>query len=145
MYYLRHPEEHGATADGRRAGEPYGANFSPSLFARIPGPPSLIRSATSQDLTGNINGGPLTLEFSRDIFHREGGAAKVAALVRYYISRGGHQLQLNTVDAEAMREAQKHPERYGRLVVRIWGWSAYFVELDRPYQEHVIARQEYTL
>ena len=143
MYYLRHPEEHGATADGRRAGEPYGANFSPSLFARIPGPPSLIRSATSQELSGNMNGGPLTLEFSRDIFHREGGAAKVAALVRYYIARGGHQLQLNTVDAEAMREAQKHPERYGRLVVRIWGWSAYFVELDEEFQNHVMARQAY--
>ena len=51
MYYLRHPEEHGATADGRRAGEAYGANFSPSLFARIPGPLSLIRSATACDLT----------------------------------------------------------------------------------------------
>ena len=143
MYYLRHPEEHGATADGRRAGESYGANFSPSLFARIPGPLSLIRSATACDLTNNINGGPLTLEFSRDIFGREGGIAKIAALVRYYITRGGHQLQLNTVDAEAMREAQKHPERYGRLVVRIWGWSAYFVELDEEFQNHVMARQTY--
>ena len=143
MYYLRHPEEHGATADGRRAGEAYGANFSPSLSARIPGPLSLIRSATSHDLTNNINGGPLTLEFSRDIFGREGGIAKIAALVRYYIVRGGHQLQLNTVDAEAMREAQKHPERYSRLVVRIWGWSAYFVELDEEFQNHVMARQTY--
>ena len=143
MYYLRHPEEHGATADGRRAGEAYGANFSPSLSARIPGPLSLIRSATSHDLTNNINGGPLTLEFFRDIFGREGGIAKIAALVRYYIVRGGHQLQLNTVDAEAMREAQKHPERYSRLVVRIWGWSAYFVELDEEFQNHVMARQTY--
>ena len=143
MYYLRHPEEHGATADGRRAGEAYGANFSPSLSARIPGPLSLIRSATSHDLTNNINGGPLTLEFSRDIFGREGGISKIAALVRYYIVRGGHQLQLNTVDAEAMREAQKHPERYSRLVVRIWGWSAYFVELDEEFQNHVMARQTY--
>ena len=92
---------------------------------------------------GHINGGPLTLEFSRDIFGREGGIAKIAALVRYYITRGGHQLQLNTVDAEAMREAQKHPERYGRLVVRIWGWSAYFVELDEEFQNHVMARQTY--
>ena len=143
MYYLRHPEEHGATADGRRAGEAYGANFSPSLFARIPGPLSLIRSATACDLANNINGGPLTLEFSRDIFSREGGKEKIAALVRYYIMRGGHQLQLNTVDAEAMREAQKYPERYGRLVVRIWGWSAYFVELDEEFQNHVMARQTY--
>ncbi|MBO7762658.1 MAG: pyruvate formate-lyase [Clostridia bacterium] len=143
MYYLRHPEEHGATADGRHAGEAYGANFSPSLFARIPGPLSLVRAATSSPLRATINGGPLTLEFSQSVFRREEGKRKVASLVRYYIQRGGHQLQLNTVNAEAMRAAQKHPEQYGRLVVRIWGWSAYFVELDEEFQNHVLARQEY--
>ena len=42
-----------------------------------------------------------------------------------------------------MKDAQKHPERYQQLVVRIWGWSAYFVELDRDFQNHVMARQEY--
>ncbi len=144
MYYLRHPEEHGATADGRRAGEPYGANFSPSLFARIPGPVSLVRSATTWPLTDNINGGPLSPEFSQSIFGREEGKRKVASLVKFYIARGGHQLQLNTVNAEAMRAAQKHPEQYARLVVRIWGWSAHFVELDEEFQNHVLARQEYS-
>jgi formate C-acetyltransferase len=44
-----------------------------------------------------------------------------------------------------MKDAQAHPENYGRLVVRIWGWSAYFVELDREYQDHVIRRQEYNI
>lgn len=144
MYYLRHPEEHGATADGRHAGEAYGANFSPSLFARIPGPLSLVRSATASPLRATINGGPLTLEFSQSVFRREDGKRKVAALVKFYIARGGHQLQLNTVNAEAMRAAKQHPEQYGRLVVRIWGWSAYFVELDEEFQDHVLARQEYS-
>ena len=65
--------------------------------------------------------------------------------MRFFILRGGHQLQLNAVNAEKLKDAQKHPENYGQLVVRIWGWSAYFVELDREYQDHVIARQEYTL
>ena len=144
MFYLRHPEEHGATADGRRAGEAYGANFSPSLSARIPGPLSLIRAATSNDLTNNINGGPLTLEFSSSVFGDADSLLKVASLVRYYITRGGHQLQLNTVNAELLRDAKAHPERYPRLVVRIWGWSAYFVELDGEFQDHVLARQEYS-
>ena len=44
-----------------------------------------------------------------------------------------------------MRKAQKDPDQYRQLVVRIWGWSAYFVELDKEYQDHVLARQEYTL
>ncbi len=144
MYYLRHPEEHGATADGRHSGEAYGANFSPSLAARIPGPLSLIRAATSNDLTDNINGGPLTLEFSSSVFGDEDSLSKVATLVRYYITRGGHQLQLNTVNAALLRDAKAHPERYPRLVVRIWGWSAYFVELDGEFQDHVLARQEYS-
>ena len=68
----------------------------------------------------------------------------MASLVKFYIQRGGHQLQLNTVNSDAMRAAQKHPEQYGRLVVRIWGWSAYFVELDEEFQNHVLARQEYS-
>ena len=65
--------------------------------------------------------------------------------MKYFIDRGGHQLQLNAVNLETMKDAQKHPEDHKRLVVRIWGWSAYFVELDKEYQDHVIARQEYTV
>ncbi len=145
MYYLWHARELGATADGRRAGEPFGTNFSPSLFAQVPGPLTDVISFTKQNLIRAINGGPLTLEFAAGVFQNPESIRKVAMLVRYFIQRGGHQLQLNAVNLEAMREAQKHPERYRQLVVRIWGWSAYFVELDRDFQNHVMARQEYTV
>jgi formate C-acetyltransferase len=66
-------------------------------------------------------------------------------LIKYFIERGGHQLQLNAVNPEAMRAAQENPDAYRQLVVRIWGWSAYFVELDREFQDHVLARQEYSV
>jgi formate C-acetyltransferase len=66
-------------------------------------------------------------------------------LVKSFIDRGGHQLQLNTVNLEKLLDAQKHPENYRQLVVRIWGWSAYFVELDKEFQDHVIARQAYKI
>ena len=66
-------------------------------------------------------------------------------LIKHFVDRGGHQLQLNAVNLEAMKDAQVHPERYQQLVVRIWGWSAYFVELDRDFQNHVMARQEYAV
>ena len=92
-----------------------------------------------------MNGGPLTLEFTAGIFKSDESIKKVAMLIKYFIDRGGHQLQLNSVDPDTMRMAQKDPELYRQLVVRIWGWSAYFVELDKCYQDHVLARQEYTV
>ena len=91
------------------------------------------------------NGGPLTLEFASSIFNSEDSISKVAALLQYFVDRDGHQLQLNAVNLDTMKKAQENPELYRNLVVRIWGWSAYFVELDREFQDHVIARQEYTV
>ncbi len=143
MYYLWHARELGATADGRRAGEPFGTNFSPNLFTEIPGPVTDIASFTKHNITRTMNGGPLTLEFAAGIFHSPESIKKVAMLVKYFIDRGGHQLQLNAVNLDAMKEAQEHPDLYRQLVVRIWGWSAYFVELDKDFQDHVMARQEY--
>ncbi|MBQ8432190.1 MAG: pyruvate formate-lyase [Clostridia bacterium] len=145
MNYLLHARKVGATADGRRAGEAYGTNFSPSLFAPVPGPLTDIESFTAHDLTRTMNGGPLTLEFDGSVFQNPDTIRKVAMLVKHFIDRGGHQLQLNTVDLDALKEAQKDPEGYRQLVVRIWGWSAYFVELDKEYQDHVMARQMYSV
>ena len=79
------------------------------------------------------------------MFNDADSIGKVARLVKQYFDLGGHQLQLNAVNAEAMRDAQLHPENHAQLVVRIWGWSAYFVELDKEYQDHVMMRQEYTV
>ena len=143
MMYLRHANAMGATADGRLAGESFGANFSPSLFAKTAGPITVCEHFSVADMARTLNGGPLTLEFAMSIFQNEEAVKKLAMLIRYFILRGGHQLQLNAVDPELLRAAQADPERYRQLIVRVWGWSAYFVELDKPYQEHIIARQEY--
>lgn len=145
MYYLWHANEIGASADGRRAKEPFGTNYSVSLFAKVKGPVSVIASMTKQHFENAMNGGPLTLEFHQSIFADEDGIEKVGLLVKCFIDRGGHQLQLNTVNLDRMLDAQIHPENHRQLVVRIWGWSAYFVELDKEYQDHVIARQVYTV
>ena len=143
MFYLWHANEIGASPDGRRKGEPFGTNFSASLFARIGGPLSVIQSFAKPDFTENTNGGPLTLEFASSMFKDEASVKKVAALVKAYIDMGGHQLQLNAVNTEMLKDAQLHPENHRQLVVRIWGWSAYFVELDKEYQDHVLRRQQY--
>ena len=145
MFYLWHANELGASPDGRRKGEPFATNFSPSLFARVGGPLSVIRAFTAPDLKRTINGGPLTLEFSQNVFRTEDATEKVAALVQLFIRMGGHQLQLNTINSDILRAAQAEPEKYPHLIVRIWGWSAYFVELEKEYQEHVLRRQQYKL
>ncbi len=145
MYYLWHAEEIGASPDGRRKGEGLGTNYSPSLFAQCKGPLSIVKSFTKPELKNIANGGPLTLEFLSNTFDNPEGVEKLAQLVRMFVQLGGHQVQLNTVDAGVLRDAQKNPEKYPQLVVRIWGWSAYFVELDKAYQDHVIARTEYAL
>lgn len=145
MFYLWHANEIGASPDGRRKGEPFGTNFSASLFAKINGPVSVITSFAKPHFERAINGGPLTLEFHNSMFSDADCIHKVAMLVKTYMDMGGHQLQLNAVNPEKMRDAQLHPENHRGLVVRIWGWSAYFVELDKEYQDHVMRRQEYTV
>lgn len=145
MYYLWHAKELGATPDGRRKREGFGCNYSPSLFSRCAGPVSIIRSFAKPDLKKVINGGPLTLELSDTVFRTKDSTAKVAALVRSFMDLGGHQLQLNAVNRETMEEARRHPENYRNLIVRVWGWSGYFVELDKEYQDHIIQRMELTV
>ena len=145
MYYITHAAALGATADGRERDVPLPANYSPSLNIRLNGPVSLIKSFTKPDLKKTINGGPLTIEFSESVFSQEESVRKVAQLVRFFILRGGHQIQLNTVNRERLLDAQKHPENYKNLIVRVWGWSGYFVELDRCYQDHIIRRAELTV
>lgn len=145
MFYLWHANEIGASPDGRRRGEPFGANFSPGLFSKIKGPFSIIKSFSSPDLGRVINGGPLTLEFASSMFRSQEEVKKIAALVKLYMDMGGHQLQLNAVNSDKMKDAQLHPEKYRQLVVRVWGWSAYFVELDKDFQDHVMQRQQYEL
>ena len=145
MYYIWYGESTPATPDGRGAHEPFPANDSPSLFARVRGPVSVIKSFTKQDLRRAANGGPLTMELHSSVFDGPDSLEKVAQLVRLFIRRGGHQLQLNSVSREDLLAAQKHPEDYRGLIVRVWGWSGYFVELDRAYQDQIIRRTEFAL
>ena len=143
MYYVWHGERLAATADGRDAGAYIPANYSPSLFLTKSGPLSIMKGFASENLTRACNGGPLTMELHETVFKEESAIKKVAALVRAYLLQGGHQLQINAVSKEKMLDAQKEPEKYRDLIVRVWGWSGYFVELESIYQEHVIARVEY--
>ncbi len=144
LEYIRMGNVVGATADGRKAGEPFSANFAPSITAKVKGPISVILSFSKFDMTKLINGGPLTIEMHDTVFRNNDGMQKVAMLVKSYIDRGGHQIQINSINRDRLLDAQLHPENHKNLIVRVWGWSGYFNELDIEYQNHIIKRTEYT-
>ena len=143
MFYIGKARECPATADGRHAGDVFSCSFSPSIGVKTTGVLSVIASFTKYDMTDIINGGPLTLEIHDTVLRNEIGIKKTAQLVKLFVLRGGHQLQLNSLDPERLRDAQKHPENHPNLIVRVWGWSGYFNELDPEYQNHIIRRTAY--
>ena len=145
MYYVWDSRDRCATPDGRRAGEELACNYSPSLFIRCDGPVSIIKSFSRPDLVRVANGGPLTIELSDTMFRSEESIGKVAMFVKSFFDLGGHQMQINAVNREKLLDAKKHPENYRNLIVRVWGWSGYFVELDECYQDHIIKRMELTV
>lgn len=142
MYYIWHARDVPASADGRLKGEPLSANYAPSLDVPVKGPVSVVRSFTEPDLGPVCNGGPLTIEIHDSAFAMPDGVGKVANLVKFFIERGGHQMQINTINRETLLDAQAHPERHRHLIVRVWGWSGYFIELDKCFQDQIIKRVE---
>lgn len=151
MYYVWLAEGHegmrepavGATADGRRRGEYFGANLAPSPGVKVRGPISVLQSFAKLDYRRICNGGPITMELSDAVFRGEESLRKVAMLVRTFAQLGCQQLQLNTINVETLRDAKRHPERHKNLIVRVWGWSGYFCELEEPYQDHILARHAF--
>ena len=87
----------------------------------------------------------MTLEIHDSTFRNEDGVTKVAMLVKAFIKNGGHQLQLNSINRDILIDANQNPEKYPNLIVRVWGWSGYWKELDNVYREHILRRVEYSI
>ncbi len=132
-----------ATPNGRYDNEVFACSYSPSMFSKLNGPLSVVQSFTKYDLKKICNGGPLTMELHDTVFRNAEGEHKVAQLVYTFIQLGGHQLQLNAINRERLLAAQANPDDYPSLIVRVWGWSGYFRELDKAYQDHIIRRVEF--
>jgi pyruvate-formate lyase len=130
----------GATAEGRRKGQPLSANLAPSQGAPVRGPFSVLLTFSKIDYRRICNGGPITIELSDTVFRDEESIRKVAMLVRAFAQTGCQQLQLNSLDPARLLDAQIHPEQHKNLIVRVWGWSGYFCELGPEYQNQIIAR-----
>ena len=133
----------GATPDGRYAGEPLCDGVtSPYPGTDMNGPLSALLSASKIDHT-MIRGGLHNMKFHPSALKGVQGSKKLLALIKTYFDHPGFQLQFNVVDSAMLRDAQRHPQNYRELIVRVAGFSAFFVELSRSIQDQIIARTEY--
>lgn len=131
----------GATPDGRFAFTPLAdGGLSPVAGRDLKGPTAVLRSVSKIDQTLVSNGSLLNLKFLPSFFEHENALEWFTALLRGFVDLHVSHVQFNVISAETLREAQKHPEQFRSLVVRVAGYSAYFVELDRGVQDEIIRR-----
>ncbi|MFH1107768.1 MAG: trans-4-hydroxy-L-proline dehydratase [Planctomycetota bacterium] len=132
----------GATPDGRRAGTPLSEGISPVQGADCEGPTAVLKSAGKMDHV-RTGGTLLNQKFSPQVLEGEDGIDKLAHLIRSYFRMTGHHVQFNVVSAETLREAQRRPQEHRHLIVRVAGYSDYFVDLSRTLQDEIISRTEH--
>ena len=132
----------GATADGRKAGKPLSEGISPSQGADKQGPTSVIKSASKIDHL-RTGGTLLNQKFAPQFFEDEDSYHCITSLIRSYFALDGHHIQFNVVNATTLRDAQKHPELYRDLIVRVAGYSDYFNDLGEDLQNEIIMRTEH--
>lgn len=133
----------GATPDGRNAGKPLSEGISPVQGADVNGPTAVIKSAAKIDHI-KTGGTLLNQKFTPSLLATEEGAMNLVHLVRAYFRMDGHHIQFNVVSADTLRDAQKHPEEYKDLIVRVAGYSDYFNDLGEDLQNEIICRTEQT-
>jgi formate C-acetyltransferase len=132
----------GAMPDGRKAFEPLSEGISPFQGADRKGPTGVILSAAKIDHI-KTGGTLLNQKFSPSFFSTEESLDKLVMLIRSYFKLDGHHIQFNVVSASTLRDAQKHPEKYQDLIVRVAGYSDYFNDLSEALQNEIIRRTEH--
>ena len=133
----------GATPDGRNAWKVLSEGISPVQGADTNGPTAVIRSAAKIDHI-KTGGTLLNQKFTPSLLQTEEGCMNVVHLIRSYFRMDGHHIQFNVVNADTLRDAQKHPENYRDLIVRVAGYSDYFNDLGEDLQNEIINRTEHT-
>ena len=128
-----------ATPDGRLNSEPLSEGISPFQGMDKKGPTAVMLSATKFDHL-RTGGTLLNQKFSPDFFNSDTAINKVVKLIRSYFRLDGHHIQFNVVSADTLRDAQKHPEKYQDLIVRVAGYSDYFNDLGIDLQNEIIRR-----
>jgi formate C-acetyltransferase len=134
-----------ASPDGRHAGDPFAAHLSPQPGSDKSGPTSTLNSALKVYGLNPPEGTALDIRFHPTTLTGEEGLQKLADFIKVFMKQGGTVVQFNVVDSKTLRKAQLAPEQYRSLLVRVWGFSAYFTTLAKEYQDELIQRTEHEL
>lgn len=137
---LSHGQVTGALPDGRLAGEPLCDAASPMMGRDINGPTSTVKSVASMKQESLYEGALFNLRFDPKGVQGEKGRDIIEGVIKTFFADGGEHIQINVVDNETLRKAQKNPENYRGLMVRVAGYMAYFTELDKSAQDAIIYR-----
>lgn len=137
---VSHGEVTGALPDGRLAGEPLCDNASPMMGRDTSGPTATVKSVASMDQGAFHDGALFNLRFDPKGVAGEKGLENIEGVIKTYFKHGGEHIQINVVDDETLKAAQKNPEHYKGLMVRVAGYMAYFTELDKSAQDTIIYR-----
>jgi formate C-acetyltransferase len=135
----------GALPSGRKAGERLADGCSPKQGMDRQGPTAVIRSLTRWSHDGYTNGTQFNMKFTPSSLKDQAGLKKFADLIKVFTKNGGHHVQFNVVSSDVLKSAQSHPEKYPGLMVRVAGYSAYFIDLDVDVQNDIISRTELSL
>lgn len=130
----------GATPDGRKAFTPVADNASPMIGMDVCGPTAVVKSVNSGKRCNAQGGYLLNQRFDPYIVKGEKGIDVLETVLRAHFGNEGEHIQINVVDNETLRDAQEHPENYRNLLVRVAGYSAFFVDLEKSIQENIIER-----
>jgi pyruvate formate-lyase/glycerol dehydratase family glycyl radical enzyme len=132
----------GATPDGRKAHEPLSEGISPVQGADRKGPTAVLKSAAKIDHI-RTGGTLLNQKFTPSFFEEEESITKFSKLIRSYFRMDGHHIQFNVITADILRAAQKNPDKYKDLIIRVAGYSDYFNDLNEDLQNEIIRRTEH--
>ncbi len=132
----------GATPDGRHKGDVLSKNMGESMGMAKKGITALIKSVTKIDATNYAYGAPFDYILHPSATSGDDGLEAMLGLLRTFMARGGYGMQGNVLDSKTLRDAQKHPENYENLQVRICGWNWYFNKMEKLYQDEFIKRTE---
>jgi pyruvate formate-lyase/glycerol dehydratase family glycyl radical enzyme len=142
--YIPQGEVLGATPDGRKAGYMISDGVSPTQNRDVNGPTAAMKSVARLDHSLCYNGTLYNMKFTPDFFENESRRKKFISMVDAYFAMGGFHVQFNVVSREILEDAKVNPLQHRDLIVRVAGYSAYFIELDPFVQDEVIARTEFS-
>jgi len=135
----------GALPNGRKKGEPLAdGSLSPVRGCDKSGPTAVLNSAAKCDTMG-MQSSLLNMKFSAGVLKSKEGKQKFAALLDTYFAKGGSQVQINILKKETLLDARAHPENYQDLVVRVAGYSAYWIELTPEVRDEIISRTDHSM